>query len=62
VAVVQTGEGMVYLLLEVDGVGVTVTGLEYVHGQSVIVRVVGRVTVYVLVPCVKVVGDGHTVV
>jgi len=45
-------------------VGLTeaVTGLERVHGQSVMVRVVGAVTVYVLLPWVKTVGDGQTVV
>lgn len=42
--------------------GKLLTGVVTLHGQSVIVRVVGLVTVYVLLLYVKVVGDGQTVV
>ena len=38
------------------------TGMETVHGQSVMVRVVGAVTVYVTVPCVITVAEGQKVV
>jgi hypothetical protein len=43
-------------------VQVFVSGLVYVQGQSVIVKVVDLVTVYVLDPTENVVGVGQTVV